>query len=48
MLTFTIKRNWFEMIASGEKKEEYRAANSYYDSRLMKRAGKAMPRGSAA
>lgn len=30
------KRNWFEMIASGEKKEEYRAANSYYDSRLMK------------
>lgn len=26
MLTFTIKRNWFEMIASGEKKEEYRAA----------------------
>lgn len=36
MLTFTIKRNWFEMIASGEKKEEYRAANSYYDSRLMK------------
>lgn len=20
MLTFTIKRNWFEMIASGEKK----------------------------
>lgn len=36
MLTFTIKRNWFEMIASGEKKEEYRAANGYYDSRLMK------------
>ena len=29
MLTFTIKRNWFEMIASGEKKEEYRAANGY-------------------
>lgn len=34
MLTLPIKRKWFDMIASGEKKEEYRALTDYYDSRF--------------
>lgn len=34
MLTFPIKRRWFDMIRSGEKKEEYRDKTSYYDARL--------------
>lgn len=29
MLTLPIKRMWFDMIASGEKKEEYREAEQY-------------------
>ena len=34
MLTLTIKKKWFDMILSGEKKEEYREIKSYYDSRF--------------
>lgn len=34
MLTLPIKKKWFNMILSGEKKEEYRAVNDYYKSRL--------------
>ena len=34
MLTLPIKRKWFDMIASGEKKEEYRALTDYYDTRF--------------
>ena len=34
MLTLPIKRKWFDMIASGEKKEEYRDITDYYDSRF--------------
>lgn len=34
MLVLPIKRKWFEMIASGEKKEEYREIKPYYDKRL--------------
>ena len=34
MLTLPIKRKWFEMIKTGEKKEEYRALSPYYISRL--------------
>ena len=30
MLTLPIKKKWFDMIESGEKKEEYRAATFYY------------------
>jgi len=30
MLTLPIKKKWFDMIESGEKKEEYRAASLYY------------------
>jgi hypothetical protein len=36
VLTLTIKGNWYDKIASGEKKEEYREIKPYYDSRLLK------------
>lgn len=36
MLTLPIKKKWFDMILSGEKKEEYRAKNKYYDSRFWR------------
>lgn len=32
MITLPIKRKWFDMIASGEKKEEYRAFTRRYKS----------------
>lgn len=35
MLTLTIKKQWYDMIVSGEKKEEYREIKPYYDSRLL-------------
>ena len=34
MLTLPIKQKWFDMIASGEKREEYRAINPYYTIRF--------------
>lgn len=34
MLTLPIKKKWFDMIKSGEKKEEYREIKPYYDSRF--------------
>jgi hypothetical protein len=34
MLTLPIKGKWFDMIASGEKTEEYRALTPYYDARF--------------
>jgi hypothetical protein len=39
MLTLTIKKKWFDMILSGEKKEEYREIKPYYDSRIMNAFG---------
>jgi len=36
MLTLPIKKQWFDMIKSGEKKEEYREIKPYYDSRFAK------------
>lgn len=39
MLTFPIKKKWFDMILSGEKKEEYREIKKYYISRLLDHAG---------
>ncbi len=33
-MTFTIKKQWFDLILSGEKKEEYREIKPYYNSRL--------------
>lgn len=35
MLTLPIKKKWFDMIKSGEKKEEYREIKPYYDSRFL-------------
>ena len=34
MLTLPIKKKWFDMILSGEKKEEYRDIKPYYVSRF--------------
>lgn len=36
MLTLPIKKKWFDMILSGEKKEEYREIKPYYTTRLNK------------
>jgi hypothetical protein len=33
-LTVTIKKHWFDMIKSGEKKEEYRDIKPYWTERL--------------
>ena len=33
MLVLPIKKKWFDMIISGEKKEEYREIKPYYDKR---------------
>jgi len=35
MLVLPIKKRWFDMILSGEKKEEYRDIKPYYRSRLI-------------
>lgn len=34
MLILPIKKQWFDMIKSGEKKEEYREIKEYWTSRL--------------
>lgn len=36
MLTLPIKKKWFDMILSGEKKEEYREIKPYWEKRLEK------------
>lgn len=36
MLILPIKKKWFDMILSGEKKEEYREIKPYYISRFSK------------
>ena len=35
ILKLTIKKKWFDMILSGEKKEEYRNVSKFYESRFM-------------
>lgn len=35
MLILPIKKKWFDMILSGEKKEEYREIKPYYKSRFQ-------------
>ncbi len=35
MLTLPIKKKWFEMILTGEKKEEYRERTKYYKGRFF-------------
>ena len=34
-LTLSLKKQWFDMIKSGEKKEEYRELNYYWGARLL-------------
>lgn len=34
ILQMTLKKQWFDMIASGEKKEEYRVIKEHWRSRL--------------
>jgi hypothetical protein len=34
VLVLPIKKKWFDMIRSGEKKEEYREIKPYYDKRI--------------
>lgn len=36
MLTLPIKKKWYDMILSGEKKEEYREIKPYYESRFCR------------
>lgn len=37
MLTLPIKKKWFDMILSGEKKEEYREIKIYWTNRFIRR-----------
>ena len=39
MLILPIKKKWFDMILSGEKKEEYREIKAYYEKRFVKLFG---------
>lgn len=39
MLILPIKKKWYDMILSGEKKEEYREIKPYYDSRFRNAFG---------
>ncbi len=43
MLTLPIKKKWFDMIASGEKKEEYREIKPYYTRRFSWHEDKKCP-----
>lgn len=36
ILHLTLKKKWFDMIASGEKKEEYRQYKMYWKGRFVK------------
>ena len=35
ILTLTLKKKWFDMILSGEKKEEYREIKPYWQTRFL-------------
>lgn len=37
VLTLTVSKEWFDMIVSGEKTEEYREIKPYWASRLVNR-----------
>lgn len=39
MLVLPIKKKWFDMIKSGEKKEEYREIKPYYNKRFKNAFG---------
>lgn len=35
MITFNLKKKWYDLIRSGEKKIEYRAVTKYWGTRLL-------------
>ena len=35
ILTFTLKKKWYDLIATGEKKEEYREVKPYWKTRIV-------------
>lgn len=37
VLHLTLKKHWYDMIESGEKREEYRAVTKYWNARLCKK-----------
>jgi hypothetical protein len=39
VLVLSVKKKWFDLIKSGEKKEEYRKLNEYWKKRLGFKAG---------
>ena len=39
MLTFNLKKQWFEKIKSGEKTHEYREAKQYWHKRIISQNG---------
>lgn len=39
ILHLTLKKKWFDLIASGEKKHEYREGKEYWKKRLLDRDG---------
>lgn len=39
MLVLPIKKKWYDMILSGEKKEEYRELKKYYETRFENEFG---------
>ena len=41
LLTLNLKKEWYDMIESGEKKEEYRELKSYWFKRLTEEHGEA-------
>jgi hypothetical protein len=43
ILRLTLKKKWFDMIASGEKKEEYRENKEYWQNRLQRVNGMKLP-----
>ena len=48
ILNLTIKRRWFEMIASVEKREEYRSLDNKQVAKACKRVANGWPREGAA
>lgn len=45
ILQLTIKRKWFNLIASGVKKEEYREVKRYWEKRLISNYDELMENG---
>lgn len=47
VLTLVLKRRWYEMIASGEKREEYRSCGDYWRNRIQRWIDNSFPYGGA-